>query len=246
LDDQGKISTIKRFGAQVLAAAWAVFWLGGLRGIRFGSMDVHVGLFGSLLAMLCIVWFINLYNFMDGIDGLAAINAVTVGLVAAILLLFGGDQSLYLLVIPVAGAAAGFLLWNWAPAKIFMGDVGSGFLGFVFATLAIASDNAGRLPILTWILLLGVFVVDATITLLRRVVRGETWYAAHRSHAYQRIVRAGHPHARVSTAVAMVNFVLGAIMFVTLVSPRSTLALEAAALAGLVTLYFLVEKIQPM
>lgn len=246
LDDQKKISTIKRFGAHVVASVWAISWLGGLSVIHFGPLDVHAGPVGSVFAALFVIWFINLYNFMDGIDGLAGINAVTVGLVAAILLVFEGDQSLFIVAVTVAGAAAGFLGWNWSPAKVFMGDVGSGFLGFVFATLALASSNEGRLSLIAWILLLGVFVVDATCTLARRVLRREVWYAPHRSHAYQRIVRAGYPHARVSIGVGIVNVVLGVIVFFTLISPSSTLPLGATALAVVIGLYFVVERIQPM
>ena len=100
----------------------------------------------------------------------------------------------------IAGASLGFLWWNWAPARIFMGDVGSGLLGFLFAALALLSDRGGGPGVTTWLMLGGVFLVDATVTLVRRVLRGERWYAAHRNHAYQRAVQSGWSHRRVTLA----------------------------------------------
>src|SRR5690606_7293985 len=132
-----------------------------------------------------IVWMINLYNFMDGIDGIAATETVMVCALAGILLLASGASIIAWTAWALAAACLGFLRWNWAPAQIFMGDVGSGFLGYCIAMLAIVSSREGSFPLWVWLILLGAFVVDAGVTLLRRMKQRLKWYEAHHSHAYQ-------------------------------------------------------------
>src|SRR5207253_813322 len=153
-----------------------------------------------------LLWLLNLFNFMDGIDGIAAGEAVFVSLsVAAAALASGsGDRSVWLAFI-VAGAALGFLRWNWPPARIFMGDVGSGFLGFMLGSLSIIAHQKWRVPVSVPLILLGVFVADATTTLLCRIFRGEKWYASHRSHAYQRLSQRFGAHGPVTFLVMLVN-----------------------------------------
>ena len=244
-DDVRGVPARARLAVHLVAAIWAVAWLGGLPRLVVGSDIAHLGAAGSVLAVLGIVWAINLYNFMDGIDGLAAGEATVVGLLATTLLA-GRNPSLAAVAAIVAGAAAGFLTWNWQPARIFMGDVGSGFLGFVLATLALASENAGAVPALVWLLLLAVFFVDATVTLLRRVVRRERWYAAHRDHAYQRATRSGWSHAQVTSAVLLLDLGLAIPAWLSLWRPAllpSMLLLVTLVLAGI---YLLVERRQSM
>lgn len=246
IDDHRGISPLARAGTHFLAAAWALFWIGGLPELRVGSQVVPLGVFGPVLAAFAIVWCTNLYNFMDGIDGIAAGEAVAVGGIGGVLLLASGHPGLAAVAFAIAAASGGFLAWNWAPAKIFMGDVGSGLLGFLFGTLAVASERAGGVPLLVWVLLLGVFVFDATATLLRRVVRGERWYDAHRSHAYQRAVRAGWTHARVSSAVLVLNAVLGALAAAAILRPGLAVPALLAGAALLAVVYLLVERRNPM
>jgi Fuc2NAc and GlcNAc transferase len=105
----------------------------------------------------------------------------------------------------LAAASAGFLVWNWPPAKIFMGDVGSGFLGFVFGLFALSSYQERPSLLWTWLILLSVFVVDSTLTLIRRLVSGERWYEAHCAHAYQHAARRYGLHSKVTLAVAAIN-----------------------------------------
>ena len=109
------------------------------------------------------------------------------------------------LLVIFAATALGFLVWNWPPAKIFMGDVGSGFIGFVLAMFAIISSDMGLLPIWSWLILAGVFVVDSTITLVTRVINGEEWYSAHSNHAYQKASRRLKSHKPVTLSVLMIN-----------------------------------------
>jgi Fuc2NAc and GlcNAc transferase len=208
LDDHRHVAPQWRFLVHMIAAVWALHWLGDFSSLTVGTMTWQLGWFGDLIAVVAIVWLTNLYNFMDGIDGIAAVEAVTVGLGGAILLGWAGSPGLAMVAALLAASCAGFLRWNWSPAKIFMGDIGSGLLGYCFAIVALAAHNAEVLPATVWLLLLGVFVMDATFTLIRRVIRGERWYTAHRSHAYQRMVQLGYPHSRVSIGVAGLNLLL--------------------------------------
>ncbi len=244
-DDRRDVSARVRVTAHAVAALWAVAWLGGMPSLTVGADPVRLGMAGSLLAMLGIVWATNFYNFMDGIDGLAAAEATSIGAAAAVLLAVRGSP-LAAVAALLAGAAAGFLPWNWERARIFMGDVGSGFLGFAFATLAVATENSGALPALLWILLFGFFFGDATITLLRRMLRREAWYAAHRVHAYQRAVQGGWSHNGVTIVALLVNVCLALLAWLALDSPRQ---LPYAMLAGAVLvggLYVVVERRYPM
>jgi len=208
LDDRRHLSAGIRAGVHLAAAAWAVWCLGGFPSFNVGTGIVPLGWLGGALAVIGIAWLTNLYNFMDGIDGLAAGEAVGVGLVGGVLLAAAGATGLSLVALALAAAAGGFLVFNWPPAKIFMGDVGSGLLGYAFGVLALASERAGAVPLIVWMILLAVFIVDATATLVRRIVKGERWYEAHRSHSYQRAVQAGYSHRDVTLAVMGLNGLL--------------------------------------
>jgi Fuc2NAc and GlcNAc transferase len=160
-----------------------------------------------VLAALYLVWLLNLYNFMDGIDGLAGIEALIVGAGGtAVYWLAGlpttGDGGLPVL---LAAATLGFLVWNLPPARIFMGDAGSGFLGLMLGTLSLQAAVTRPVLLWCWLVLLGVFIVDATVTLIRRLLRGERVHEAHRSHAYQHASRELGGHRPVTLAVAAIN-----------------------------------------
>jgi Fuc2NAc and GlcNAc transferase len=245
VDDIRDLAPQLRALTHLLAGAWAVWWLGAPAAVTVAGVTLPLGLAGAVLAVLAVGWCINFYNFMDGIDGLAAGQAATTGVFAGVML-FAADGGLALVALLTAAAGVGFLVWNWQPARIFMGDVGSGLLGYIFACLALATHNAGTLPVGVWLLLLGVFVFDTTVTLVRRVARGEKWYAAHRKHAYQRVVQAGASHAQVTAGILALNGVLGALAVAGWWLPR---LLDAAVLAGMVlltVLYVVVERRMPM
>jgi Fuc2NAc and GlcNAc transferase len=192
------------------------------------------------------VWAINLYNFVDGIDGLAAGEAVSTGVIGGLILLAMGEYGLAMVALLIAAANAGFLPLNWAPAKLFMGDVGSGMLGYLFAVLAVASENARAVPLLIWVLLLGAFVFDATVTLCRRIAHGERWYHAHHSHAYQRMVQAGRSHAAVSSMILLINLALAVLAIVAWLRPTFFLISIGAGTLLLSIIYLSVERIRPM
>lgn len=206
-DDLRQLSAKQRILVHLLAAVLLVWGLGreGLCGPVSGQLWL-LRLLGGLLLVLAVVWALNLFNFMDGIDGLAGGEAVFVAVGGALLLSLGGGSLEMVLLLLLAAACLGFLVWNWPPARIFMGDVGSGFLGFVLAALALRTAIfRDDLPLAAWLILPGVFLADATITLLRRMARGERWYNAHRSHAYQHAaVRYGR-HRPVTMAAMAIN-----------------------------------------
>ncbi|OGT22372.1 MAG: glycosyl transferase [Gammaproteobacteria bacterium RBG_16_57_12] len=208
LDDHGHIPARWRLLAHFVAAIWALAWLGGLPPLPVFGVMLDQGWAGYLLAAVYMVWLLNLYNFMDGIDGIAGIEAVTVCLGGAVLYILSLASDVTGMVVPVlllAAAVLGFLFWNFPKAKIFMGDAGSGFVGMVLGALSIQAAWVAPELFWGWVILLGVFIVDATVTLVRRVVRGEKFYEAHRSHAYQHASRKYGSHVPVSLAFGAIN-----------------------------------------
>jgi Fuc2NAc and GlcNAc transferase len=205
LDDHFRVPTRVRLLVHFVAAGWALWWLDGIGPLHLGWISWDWGWAGEVIALLGLVWMINLYNFMDGIDGLAGLEALNTAGFGALIMMWNGLGGLAAGALALAGASAGFLAWNWPPAKIFMGDVGSGFLGFVFGVLAISSAKERPWLLWPWLILLSVFVVDSTLTLMRRLITGARWYEAHCSHAYQHAARRWGSHATVTVAVVAVN-----------------------------------------
>ncbi len=205
LDDHFRVSAWLRLLIHFAAAGWALWQLNGIGPLHLGSFSWDWGWVGQLLALVGLVWMINLYNFMDGIDGLAGLEALCAGGLGGLLLAWSGLGGLADGALALVGASAGFLVWNWPPARIFMGDAGSGFLGFVFGVLAIASAKEQPWLIWPWLILLSVFIVDSTFTLIRRLIAGARWYEAHCSHAYQHAARRWGSHAKVTLTIAAVN-----------------------------------------
>ena len=213
LDDHGHVPARWRLLVHFIGAAWGLYSLGGLPplvlslpGSGLGGHAVDLGWVGQLLTLFYLVWLLNLYNFMDGIDGLASIEAITVCLGGALLYLSGTDViGLWRAPVLLAITVAGFLFWNFPPARIFMGDAGSGFLGIVLGLFSIQAAWIAPQFFWSWLILLGVFIVDASWTLFRRLVRGEKIYEAHRSHAYQYASRYYGSHKAVTLVVGVIN-----------------------------------------
>jgi UDP-N-acetylmuramyl pentapeptide phosphotransferase/UDP-N-acetylglucosamine-1-phosphate transferase len=228
LDDLKELDWRPRLGAQACAVAFAVFagpWSPVVLGGEFAWLD-------RILVALAVLWFVNLYNFMDGIDGLAASQTAFVSLgVVAVAAFAGLDAELGAKSAVVAGAALGFLAWNWHPARIFLGDVGSVTLGFLVATILIELARHGALA--AAFILPGFFLFDATATLIRRTLRGEPFWQAHKEHAYQRAVQAGMSHSGVAVRVAGLSLALIALALFSLVAPLAAFLAAAAATAGL-------------
>lgn len=199
-DDRHATPAWLRAMVHVAAAVWLLAWLG----LPEWPAPLPAGLRWTLWT-LGLVWAVNLFNFMDGLDGLAGAEAVFVALVAGMLLMVMNQPGPALAATLIAAASLGFLYWNRPPARIFMGDVGSGFLGLMLGALPLLAPQDPSAFFWPFLILGALFWVDATLTLLARVLRGERWYAAHSQHAYQHLARRWGSHRRVLLAATAVN-----------------------------------------
>jgi UDP-N-acetylmuramyl pentapeptide phosphotransferase/UDP-N-acetylglucosamine-1-phosphate transferase len=202
-DDRFDLPVLPRLLAQVVAAVLAVAATGAPR--RFPlppPLDLELGPAADPLAVLWILVVVNACNFMDGIDGLAALQSAVTG---AAIALAAWDPSAGGIAAAASGASLGFLFYNWSPARIFMGDVGSVFLGYTLAVLPLLApaDAKGGAMLFT-ALSLSPFIADTTYTRLRRIRRGGRWWAPHREHLYQRLVVAGWGHSRVALLIGAI------------------------------------------
>lgn len=232
LDDRRHIAPQWRLAAHFLGAIWGLFWLGQLPPLSLFGHLFYLSWPGYLLAAVYLVWLLNLYNFMDGIDGIASIEAITVCLGGSLVsVLSAPDGQSWQIPALLLSSVVGFLYWNFPRARIFMGDSGSGFLGLTLGLLSIQAAQVAPELFWCWLILLGVFIVDATTTLLRRVIRGEAFHEAHRSHAYQYAVRHFATHRQVSLAVGLINLLW--LLPITLLVARGSLP----GLAGLLIAY---------
>lgn len=230
LDDHRHIAARWRLLAHFFAAAWGAYWLGGLAPFTLFGFPVDLGWIGHLLAVVYLMWMLNLYNFMDGIDGIASLEAITVCFGGALLYWGSGSAGFAWPAVLLAACVFGFLCWNFPPAKIFMGDAGSGFLGVVLGMASLQAAWVSPALLWGWLILLGVFIVDATFTLLRRLFRGDKVYEAHRSHAYQFASRSHGSHLPVTLVVGLINllWLLPVAMAVVLYNWDGALALVLA------------------
>jgi Fuc2NAc and GlcNAc transferase len=228
IDDRRSSSARVRLSVHFAAALWALWWLGGLPPLRIGTYVLTSGWLGDVSGALGIVWAINLFNFMDGIDGIAASEAIFVAVAGSLALTV--NAGIGLAALTFAAACSGFLLWNWPPAKIFLGDAGSGYLGYVIVVLAVAATRDNPVALWVWLILGGAFFADATVTLVRRALRNERVHEAHRSHAYQWLARRWGSHGKVTLAVLAVNL-LWLLPCAVLAALRPRYALAAAIVA---------------
>jgi Fuc2NAc and GlcNAc transferase len=202
LDDQLQMSALAKLLLQSTLAAAIVAAFGVI--VDFPVAPRFVDLFVSGIAL---VWLMNAYNFIDGIDGLAASGAVAIAALATIaLVLAGTDGGFRFVFAAIAACSLGFLCFNWPPASIFMGDAGSLFLGFCVATLLTSTVNGGQISLSTWIVILAFFAGDTTTTTVLRIFLTNQWYGGHRSHGYQNLARL-HGHARVLQGVLAYHLV---------------------------------------
>lgn len=198
LDDKSSLSARTRFMVHIIAAIWAVNLL----------LPPETVFLYKFTAGFWIAWSINFYNFMDGIDGLAGAEAVVIALGAGYIAGRLGILGPLTVAWVIAAAALGFLFWNWPPAKIFMGDAGSGFLGYAFGCLAIGSGSGWAGGFYTYLLLMALFWFDASFTLIKRILRGEKFWQPHRQHLYQQAAQKGFSHLEITLFFVTVNMLL--------------------------------------
>jgi UDP-N-acetylmuramyl pentapeptide phosphotransferase/UDP-N-acetylglucosamine-1-phosphate transferase len=250
VDDVRALPASLRLAAQVAAAVFMLTGLASQPGLLMSTSQLAPGWLVMGIALLWSVGITNAYNFMDGIDGLAATEGLVAGLGWTLLAWLSGQSWLAVLALLVAAGCLGFVFHNWHPARIFMGDVGSAFLGFTFAFMALATprhiDQLGSGVLILW-----PFVFDAGFTMLRRLQRRENLLVAHRSHLYQRLVLAGWRQAAVTSlygVFALVTVGLGIAWWLTTSSGVRLFIVAVVLLAsvGLVSLVVRIEHSQPV
>jgi Fuc2NAc and GlcNAc transferase len=228
IDDHRGIGTGLRFVIQLVIATSFIVGL-----LRVTSTELPAWLTENYHIVVAVgalgtVWIINLTNFMDGSDGYAASEGVLVAGIGGIVAGQSGGHWTQLVGLCVAGGAAGFLIWNWHPAKIFMGDVGSYFLGFQFAGL-IAVDIVNGVGPWVWLILFTPFVVDASLTLGLRIVTRRAWWTAHRSHLYQRMILGGYSHRVIALGMIVLTVIV--------LTPIALIAAAKPIIAPLITAF---------
>ncbi|MEO1206105.1 MAG: glycosyltransferase family 4 protein [Pseudomonadota bacterium] len=233
-DDAMDLPPVWRFGIQVLACCLGVLaiqWIGPIFG---GALPLWLDV---LIAILALVWFVNLFNFMDGIDGIAGVEAISILVGYVVLSALDPDAwvtstgPLVILAVLIAAGLAGFLFWNWHPARIFLGDAGAVPIGFLCGVVLF--DLAARQSLASALILPLYFAVDASMTLLKRQMKGENVFEAHRSHLYQRAARGVGRHDPVVQRVASLNVALIGLAVVALYWPILAL-IAACVLLGVV------------
>ena len=245
IDDWRGLAPAVRGLAYLCIAGWTVLFFSGLSSIDLGTVRLHFGAAGLVVGTLALAWLINLYNFMDGTDALAGIEAVCACLYGGLLFALAGDAGAAWLCAVVAAACTGFLLFNWPPARIFMGDAGSCSTGFLLGVLALYGEQSGAVPILCWAILLSVFICDATLTLLRRIAAREKWYSPHRTHAYQLLVQAGLSHRGLALSVMAINLlVLGPLAVVAALYREFLLPAALVSLSGVSLGWLAVQRLR--
>ncbi|MCR9192072.1 MAG: glycosyltransferase family 4 protein [Gammaproteobacteria bacterium] len=204
-DDKYTLTAGKKLLAHLLCSAGAVLAMGGMPDLYIGPWLCHFNVWTSMVAVIYLVWMLNLYNFMDGINGIAGFEAICVSFGMVMLYAALGVPGAMVMPLVLIACVGGFLVWNFPKAKIFMGDAGSGFLGFLFGIWSLQSAHIYPQLFWSWLILLGVFVVDTTVTLAWRMVRKEPLHLAHAMHAYQHAFRRYQSHRFVTLAVVIVN-----------------------------------------
>ena len=206
LDDVGRVTAARlRLIGHFVAAIIALYILDGLSPMPLFTETLDLGLVGNIIAVLFLVWMLNLFNFMDGIDSITGVEALTSCLIMTTFLINKSESELWRVPTLLCAAVVGFIYFNWPPARIFLGDIGSGFIGFTIGVISLVIARSQ--PLITWavIILLGVFIVDATVTLIRRLIDRQQISAAHRSHAFQHLASSADRHLKVSLSIAAVN-----------------------------------------
>jgi len=196
LDDRFQISVKYKLVVQFLLSCWVLFWFNSGPLV---SIDWLPSLIAILITLLLLVWIINAYNFMDGIDGMAASGAIFVsGSISIVLLVTNSSSPILILSTSLLACASAFIIFNWPPASIFMGDAGSIFLGYIFGSQIIYTTMNNEVSIYTWLIVFSYFIADTTATQISRIILLKKWNKAHRSHAYQNIARISNSHFKVT------------------------------------------------
>lgn len=235
LDDIYNLYWLQKLSLQLAAAALFVILFGSFTKLEMFGFVVATEWLLAPVSVAWIVGFVNIYNFMDGIDGLAGSYGALCACVLGVWLALMGDPDAFLFLCGLMAACLGFLIWNWAPAKIFLGDTGSMMLGGTLATVSVMAQREHDIPLSAIVLLFAVFIGDTAYTLIRRGLRREKIWQAHREHLYQRAVRSGLTHSFVTGMILLISLVtcLFASLEMGRVGPRTLWLASSLAVLGL-------------
>jgi Fuc2NAc and GlcNAc transferase len=207
MDDVHEITALKKLGIHACLSGWLVAILYvPVYSTVLGDLPLLPRMVATAAAVFVPLWLINLYNFIDGIDGMAIGGSVFLCSAALVVLAIGGrdgKEEIVLAFALLAACSVGFLFFNLPPASVFMGDAGSIFLGYTFAALLLTTVFTGQLALFTWITMLGYFIGDTTTTTVCRMFMVKRWYGVHKSHAYQNLARVLTSHAKVTYGVVL-------------------------------------------
>lgn len=245
LDDRTSLSASIRFICQCIAATAFLFLIGEGGTLIQPLLNLPLPIC-FVVMVLGMVWMTNLYNFMDGSDGMASQQAIFFFAMAGMFLFKASAPELGIFAWGLMALLCGFLTWNWPTARIFMGDSGSCFLGFIMASYALVGHKYYDIPLTVWAILTSLFWFDATVTLVRRMLKRENWRKAHRLHAYQRLIQFGWSHQRVLVGAIGVNCILATLAWVAYCDPRLEMFSLGLSVAVLACLYLMVEVAKPM
>ena len=205
LDDILELKASIRFIIQFFAVGWGLYWIGGIPSTVFFERLPVLYAIANAVAVVALVWFINSFNFIDGIDGLATSGATFFSLSIGGYFLWQGIEPYGSLLIVLAASSLAFLCFNWPPAKIFLGDAGSNFFGYLFGAMVLITVKNGNLSIWTWLIILAYLITDTTTTTFLRLCLVKGWYHTHRSHAYQNLARVLDNHKFVTCLITGIN-----------------------------------------
>lgn len=238
IDDLVTLKPSLRLLIQFITALLAIIFLNVFNPIFSWESFITDDLVLSLLYVIGIVWFVNLFNFLDGIDGYASLETVFMG---AAIFLFTTDAILLVLI----SSTLGFLIWNWPKAKIFMGDVGSTQLGFILSVIGIYFHNTHEFSIIHWLMLSSIFWFDASLTLFRRWRNHERLSVAHRKHVYQRVVQSGLSHKQTIIISSVINLFILLLVYFSIKNSLLTIPLFIADMIILFVLTIIVDNKVP-
>ncbi|HLA88620.1 MAG TPA: glycosyltransferase family 4 protein [Anaerolineales bacterium] len=213
-DDLHSLSPRLRFSVQSIVALTSILGFGYFKAVTiplFG--ELQLGVVGFIITFLWIVGLTNAYNFMDGIDGMAGGVAFAGGIGWMLLSANMQNTFAFWIALAISASSLGFLFHNWSPAKIFMGDVASTFLGYTFAVLPLLSADQGGDALMLGTLLMWTFIMDAGITFIRRALQREELFTAHRTHLYQRLVIGGYKHSTISLLYILLTLLAGILSY---------------------------------
>ncbi len=241
LDDHQHVSPHIRLLVQALGVGLVLYQMGGFPEIYILNQVFYVGWIGHLFAFLGMIWLVNLYNFIDGIDGYVGMETVFISLNIALMVYVLDLFSLTWFMLVLAVSMLAFLCWNWQPAKVFMGDVCSGFLGFLFASLMAYTARDYTVSLITWFILLAIPIIDASYTLVVRLLKGHSYGESHNCHAYHHaVVRYGSHQAVVFRGLAINLFWLAPFAWAAFIWPEYDVYLFAVAVAPI---FYIVSKL---